>query len=375
MNVKIIVTHKRMRRMLSTSIFVDSSEVTKSGKLKNQSKLNKVNSIIAEYSRRISEMGLEFEDRTIDYIVDHLKKDNTTDFFKYVEIAMADIRTKSTKKVYSECTRLVREFIERDSLDFREMSLQFFKSFEKYLTKRMGGFTGGAYLYLGVLKTIYHRAMVYYNSEGEELIPHYPLFAYKVPSRPATAKRALPIERIREFMRADLCKSESYVRDVYMLSFCLMGMNLIDLFNCEYTSDDVICYNRTKTKARRDDGAYMEIVIDDRVKPLVQKYRGKKKMFCFSERHNNYEAFRCMVCNTLRLRIPKTLGWEPFTFYSARHSFATIAYNDCGLDKYVVHSMLNHVSNDMRITDVYIRRSFDRENEANKRILDLLFEE
>ena len=70
----------------------------------------------------------------------------------------------------------------------------------------------------------------------------------------------------------------------------------------------------------------------------------------------------------------KLVGEEKLTFYAARHSFATIAYNDCGIEKYVVHSMLNHVPQEMKITDVYIRKTFDKENEANKKVLDLLFQ-
>lgn len=176
-------------------------------------------------------------------------------------------------------------------------------------------------------------------------------------------------------MAADLKGVSALVRDVYILSFCLMGMNLVDLYECEYTSDDVICYNRMKTKARRDDNAHMEIDIDERIRPLVMKYRGKRKMFNFSEKYSTYGSFQQTVIHHMRVIIPEKLGCEPITFYSARHSFATIAYNDCGIDKYVVHSMMNHVSPDMRVTDIYIKRKFDKENAANKRVLDLLFQE
>lgn len=34
--------------------------------------------------------------------------------------------------------------------------------------------------------------------------------------------------------------------------------------------------------------------------------------------------------------------------------------------------MLNHVDSETRITDVYIKRSFDNINNANRKVLDLL---
>ncbi len=375
MTVKIIVSYKRKRRMLPTSINVTSTDITKTGKLRNQELMLKINTIIAGYSKRIADMGLEFEDRDVDYIVDNLKMNCETDFFRFVEMTVSDIRIANTKKGYLFCAARVRDFVERDTLDFREMGLQFFKAMERYLVGRNGGVTGGVVQCMRILKSIYRKAFVYFNSESNEVISPYPLHAYKLPSKPHTVKRALPIERIRALMAADLKGVSALVRDVYILSFCLMGMNLVDLYECEYTSDDVICYNRMKTKARRDDNAHMEIDIDERIRPLVMKYRGKRKMFNFSEKYSTYGSFQQTVIHHMRVIIPEKLGCEPITFYSARHSFATIAYNDCGIDKYVVHSMMNHVSPDMRVTDIYIKRKFDKENAANKRVLDLLFQE
>ena len=147
-------------------------------------------------------------------------------------------------------------------------------------------------------------------------------------------------------------------------------MNLIDMFNCE-KCEQTIKYNRTKTKDSRSDSAYIEVEIDDRVKHIVDKYRGKNKMFCFSEVYKNYYPFKNAVSygmKNLSLLVGKKL-----TFYSARHSFATIAYNDCGIDKFTVHKMLNHIDNGTKITDVYIKTDFKKINEANKKILDLLF--
>lgn len=59
-------------------------------------------------------------------------------------------------------------------------------------------------------------------------------------------------------------------------------------------------------------------------------------------------------------------------FYAARHSWATIANNDAGVDKYTVHTALNHVDEDMRVTDIYIRKSWNKIDAANRAVLDFL---
>jgi integrase len=68
------------------------------------------------------------------------------------------------------------------------------------------------------------------------------------------------------------------------------------------------------------------------------------------------------------------IGVDYLTFYSARHSFATIATNDAGIDKYKVHQMLNHVIPEMKITDRYVRKSWKSFDIANRKLLDYVFE-
>ena len=46
--------------------------------------------------------------------------------------------------------------------------------------------------------------------------------------------------------------------------------------------------------------------------------------------------------------IDKLLKVDNLEFYAARHSWATIALNKVGIDKYTVHSALNHVDEAMK---------------------------
>lgn len=57
-------------------------------------------------------------------------------------------------------------------------------------------------------------------------------------------------------------------------------------------------------------------------------------------------------------------------FYAARHTWATIASNEAGVDKYTVHTALNHVDENMRVTDIYIAKSWDSIDAANRKVLD-----
>ncbi len=373
MNVKIIVTYKRKRKMLPTSIYCTTEDITRGGKLKNQSYIDILEKVIAGYRKKVAGMGLEYGEHELDYVVKRLLESDKLDFFLFAEQAMKEFHGE-TFLGYRSAVNAVEAFIGRRSLNLKEMTRDFFVRFERYLSGRHGGLTSGDIIYINKVRTLYRKAQIKFNDESNEVLSSYPLMAYKVPKLQVTRKRALPVEEIRTIMNLDIPTPRTRVcRDLFILSFCLMGMNAADFYTAEKIVKGRVCYNRKKTKGRRADGAYIEVAIDKRIKPLADKYKGKSKAFIFSERMTENQ-FKSMVDKHIK-RVGAMAGIEGLTFYAARHSFATIAYNDCGIEKYVVHSMLNHVPQEMKITDVYIRRTFDKENDANKKVLDLLFQQ
>jgi len=71
--------------------------------------------------------------------------------------------------------------------------------------------------------------------------------------------------------------------------------------------------------------------------------------------------------------VGRYVGIPDLTFYAASHSMATIATNDLGINKYVVHEMLNHRLHLFRVTNRYLRQNFDEINNANFKLLDRVF--
>jgi integrase len=56
--------------------------------------------------------------------------------------------------------------------------------------------------------------------------------------------------------------------------------------------------------------------------------------------------------------------------YYARHSFATIASEDCDISLDVVGRLLGHASN--TVTDIYIHRKSKKVDEALRKVLDAI---
>ena len=110
------------------------------------------------------------------------------------------------------------------------------------------------------------------------------------------------------------------------------------------------------------------------VSGLFQKYRDPSglRVFNFYQRYNTYKNFNRALNKGLKV-IGDELHIMDLEFYAARHSWATIAANKCRVDKYTVHSALNHVDPSMKVTDIYIERDFSLENNANERVIEFVF--
>lgn len=173
-----------------------------------------------------------------------------------------------------------------------------------------------------------------------------------------TTVKEEPLSRIK---RAEIA------HDIYLMSFYTMGMNLVDLWEFDTIKGDKICYNRRKVEDRREDEAYFEVRIEPELKPLLAKYRDKSKKRVL-DLYKRYYALDGLVS-----AVNKGLKYfGEYTFYSARHTWATIAVNDCGVDKQLVHECLNHVDEKMKVTDVYVIKKFDKYWEVNRKVLDYI---
>jgi integrase len=203
-------------------------------------------------------------------------------------------------------------------------------------------------------------------------IPHYPFVKYKVGEAPATAKRNLTVDKIKDIRDTELdpgSRSE-FARDMFMLSFYLCGMNAKDFY---LWSDDIhhggrISYNRSKTKGKRKDKAFISIQIPDEATPIIEKYMNTLSLKYAGPDNLNKALNKGLEAVASNLGIPK------FTFYYARHSFGTIARNVCRFSKDDVALALNHVDQNRKTTDIYIEPSWDIIDEVQAGVLALLKE-
>ena len=380
-NVVIRFTHETKVRFIPTTMYVTRKDITASFKIKNANILDRCNDMIKLYRERVNELDLEFNDIDIDTIVSYIRQKKDKRGVSFTDFAKKWISLSTIKgiKNYKTALNALCSFVGRDDILCEEINVKTMKSFENALKDRPRAQS----LYPNCIKTIFTAAKEYYNDEDNDIIRiKHSLDKYKPVEQNIAEKRALDVETIRRIFALPYdnirIKGKSSRHDLaldcFRLSFCLMGMNSADLYYADRLEDNTIIYDRMKTKDRRRDKAEIHVKITDYIKPLVEKYKGKTRVFNFYERFTTMESFNRAINIGLK-EVGKELGIERLQFYAARHSMATIAVNDVKISKYVVNDMLNHTDQSLKITELYIKKDFSHINEANVKLLDYVLKE
>ena len=401
-NVKIRFTLDRKVKRLSTNLFVTQQDLTKSLKFKEDTSIKReIDRLILYYREQCLKLQLDQNHYSLDEIVEFLngeqEKQQTIDFIKFSREWIASTTIKGAPNYTTAINALVR-FIGKEELDINLITLDFLEDFKSFLNKEREIRTKrlmqqgkrvpsnrSLSLYLISIKKLFNEAKKRYNKKDKNLIliPNSPFIELEIPKQEATRKRAISADIIKKVWKLpykDMKKGYkatcryNLAKDCFILSFCLMGMNSADLYNATEMKGNTITYNRTKTKDRRLDKAQMKVDIPKLAQPLIEKYKDKtgKRLFNFYQYYVDEKGFNKAINYGLK-EIGRLLEIDDLEYYAARHSWATIALNKVGIDKYTVHAALNHVGETMRVTDIYIERDFVNENKANAKVVKYVF--
>lgn len=400
-NVKIRMTYNREVKRLATNIFVRQEDLTKSFKLKNPKFIQEADAIVRHYQEISAKLQLDINNYTLGDIMAHLKgeqrKSQEIDFIQFSREWIASATIKGVENYTSAINAFVK-FLGTDKLNIHQLTISVLRGFMDYLIKkreekiRMLQKQGKRIpsnrivsLYLGSIRHLFNEATRTYNDYDRDiiLIPHSPFENFKIPKQEATRKRAISAKKILEIYQMpyqlDAKGREkkgrfNLAKDCFILSFGLIGMNSADLYSCIDLNNDVITYYRAKTTDRRNDKAKMKVKVLPIIKPLLEKYRDRtgRRVFNFYLHYTTPDSFNKAINYGLK-QIGEILHIDDLEYYAARHSWATLAVNKVSIDKYTVHAALNHIDEAMKVTDIYIERDYEVENEANKKVLDYTF--
>ena len=377
-NIRIRFTHNRKVKRLPTKLYATKEDLTRSFDFKENTSIKReVDNLLFYYEKLCSQIPIDIEQCTIEDIMAYIEAD---------------------KKKYKSAVNALKLYINREELNIKDITNKFLTGFMEFLEERWRAkaeklkkagkivpTNRATSLYLGSIRHLFNEAKKQYNDYDRNIIiiTNDPFKTFTVPKQcTVTRKRALTPELIKKIWELPYQSIEGYkmenrfnlAKDCFILSFCLMGMNSADLYNAEEREGNTIIYYRTKTRNRRADNALMKVNIPKMLMPLIEKYKDKtgKRIFNFYQNYADIASLNRSINIGLK-EIGAKLKIDALQYYAARHSWATIAVNKVGIDKYTVHSALNHVDDVMKVTDIYIERDFVNENKANRKVVKYVF--
>ena len=353
--VYMILSHKGTRKRIPMNITIKECDLSRNGNIKSNDIQRDIDDKINILKNKLYDLEKNIVDKNVDaeWLYSNLNdKSKTLDFFEYTKRWIEKSSNKG-KGNYSIMLNSFYRFLKSDTLTFSDIDYKLLNNYKDFLT----GHPRAQSLYLGCIRHIFNEAIREYNTDDNKVITNNPFNSFTIPkSISMTKNRIISDDNLVKLFNFHGTRRVGMARDCYILSFCLIGMNSVDLYECTSYSKGVLSYDRAKTRDRRVDNAHIEIIVPNIVKPIFEKYKGSSRVFDFYKKYSNAANFNKHINKGLHI-IADTLGIPHFDFYSARHTWASIARNRLGIDKYTIHEALNHVS-DMDITDIYIQKDY-----------------
>lgn len=203
----------------------------------------------------------------------------------------------------------------------------------------------------------------------------YPFRKYKIKTEESFDK-SFTAEELRKLFRYECYPGgEQQAVDMFKLSFCLIGINSVDLAFLKEVDRGRVNFIRRKTHKP------YSIKVQPEALGIIEKYKGKEYLLDLLEKNPNYKTFFNRASKTLR-KVGKrrvvgkksegTAILPRVCFGSARTSWATIAQSELDIPRDVIAAALGHHTVD--ITTTYLRTKWrEKVDDANRKVLDWVF--
>lgn len=384
--VYIRVTHHRELAYIKTDKMVNDKGITKTKEVKDPYVVGLLSPVIIDYMERLNKKDIRnwSAKEVSDFLV---SGDDDIDFSEYARKhidRMIDRGQQRNARNYELALQHLERFAGTTCVKFSHLTSMFVNRWIKSLetTKR------AKEMYPICIRQIFKAAQVEFNDydNGIIKIKTDPWVKVEIPKADRPEKLAITPEACREFFFYPIPESKMALpltemgRDVAMMVLCLAGINTVDLFQMKKSDyyDGIIHYQRAKTKKFRADGAYMEMRVPPILLPLLDKYKNTVEddnhLFNFAQRHTTSDSFSANVNIGIR-KLCESMGIDKehdYSVYTFRHTWGTVAQNDCKATIEEVAFAMNH-SSGHKVTRGYIKIDFTPAWELNEKVIDFIF--
>ena len=389
-NIKIRIYHNRESQYFPTNHYIKPELLDKSGTvspLADNSDLliYEINGVI----QKLREVYLKLGNTRTQYMTcADLKKEiekslapenEFIDFVAFSQKIIKETKKHKTAEWYERSLSALCWYTKRGKLDIKSITSSMLNLMIRSLSiKGESGEPlepGTISNYMRGIRALYNKAKLVYNNEDYDIIkiPGDPFKKVSIPvyRRKRKSITSDVIIKIRDY-QSDKCRT-NMARDVFMMMFYMMGININDLFHLSCERKGRLEYERSKTTTEKHyEQIPLSIKIEPELRVLLNRYSEGYFLSYFHTNYCNLNNFMRAVnkglkdiCENLGLDMNITTNW-------ARHSWASLARNKAGIPKADIDFCLGHVNNDYKMADIYIDIDYSICDKANRAVLDLL---
>lgn len=385
--VYIRIIHNRGVKYIRTDKIVNDKGVDKKNKeVKDPFVLQNCSNKIARFAEMLNKV--EIRKWSVYDLVSYLERGTDDICFseyarKYHDDMYNEGHTRNARN-YELAYQHLERYAGSNKVMFSQLTTQFINGWIKTLSKT----ARAKEMYPICVRQIFKQALLDFNDydTGIIRITTNPWPKIKIPRADVPEKRAITMEEVRAFFAAPLPPSDRILslaelgRDVAMMVLCLAGMNTVDIFLLRKQDyhDGIIGYERAKTKNARHDNAYIEMRVPGIILPLFEKYMDKTDspyLFDFHQRMSSSDSFGANVNTGIKQICEKCLHIDhdkAYCVYTFRHTWATVAQNECDATLEEVGFAMNH-SDRFKVTRTYIKIDFSPAWKLNEKVIEKIF--
>ena len=394
--VKILLSDKGNRKYISLGIYSDLIEFNEASGLfitsnkKTQRENTQQNNLIISTLTQINDLVIECRKEnkpispdTIIRLYKELNQSEEKESYTFNSYFRKSIESKTgrTKEIYQNTLNKIEEYFP-ETLYFENIDKSWLKLFiqkmknEKVKRKntiQTGLSVNTQSIHLRNIRAIFNEAV----DDKMASLDTYPFRKFNIEIE-EVKHRAITVEDLRKIFKYSGTTSENWARDVSKFIFYLIGINAVDLYKLNEIKNGYINYRRSKTNR------LYSVKLEPEAVELMEKFKGKKHLLCFQEQFADVNTFLKKINGQTSYNkdekiilkrglntIGDALGIQELTSYVLRHTWATIA-GKLDIPKETISKALGHGKK--VVTDIYIDFDQSKIDEANRKVIDYVFD-
>lgn len=374
--IRIAVAHQAQTRYIATPFILDSISQLKKGRVVRHENAAQINlclqRTINEYILILSSIK-HANQLTCTQLIHSIQEEERKKYLTFDVIAKEFLSTLQSEsriksyKLYKTAISHFNRFLKKEhDIPLEQIRPSHIHQYQKFPEKRELSSTT-VRIYLTLIKVILDYAI------KMDYI-HYKVHPFAACILPSSRIRNLDltVEELKSLRDVSLKEQNLLiVRDLFMLTYYLGGINLKDLLDYHFEENNLILsYIRHKTYRTKHGENEIVFSIQPEAQQIISKYRTDKGFLKFGP-YESYNKVYSLIYRYLS-RIAREAGiTSSISYYSARKSFAQHGYN-IGIQIETIEYCIGHSMKSNRPIGNYIRVMRSHADIAMRRIFDKL---